>query len=103
MLVAVGTLWPRARTVALVYALAIAASRIIVTAHYPTDVLAGAIVGTVGALMVRRWFALRRLGFSIGPDGLTASLSWTVAQADQSGCPRPAGPLGIPESGACQP
>lgn len=71
VLVAFGTLWPRTRTIALVYALTIAASRIIVTAHYPTDVLAGAIVGTVGALMVRRWFALRRLGFSVGPDGMT--------------------------------
>lgn len=70
VLVAFGTLWPRARTVLLIYALLIAASRIVVTAHYPTDVLAGALVGTVGALMVRRWFALRRLGFSIGPDGI---------------------------------
>jgi membrane-associated phospholipid phosphatase len=41
----------------------------VLTAHYPTDVAAGALVGIVGALMVRRWFALRRLGFSIGPDG----------------------------------
>jgi undecaprenyl-diphosphatase len=41
-----------------------------VTAHYPTDVLTGAVVGTVGALMVRRWFAMRRLGFSYGPDGV---------------------------------
>jgi membrane-associated phospholipid phosphatase len=43
---------------------------VVVTAHYPTDVLAGALVGTVGALMVRRYFALRRLGFSVGPDGV---------------------------------
>ena len=27
-------------------------------------------VGTVGALMVRRYFALRRLGFSLAPDGV---------------------------------
>jgi membrane-associated phospholipid phosphatase len=70
VLVAFGTLWPRARTVLWIYALAIAASRIAVTAHYPSDVLAGALVGTVGALMVRRYFSLRRLGFSIGPDGV---------------------------------
>jgi membrane-associated phospholipid phosphatase len=69
VLVAFGTLWPRARTVLLLYALVIMASRIIVTAHYPSDVLAGAVVGTVGALMVRRYFALRRLGFSITPEG----------------------------------
>ena len=69
-LVAFGTLWPRARTVMWIYALAIAVSRVVVTAHYPSDVLAGAVVGTVGALMVRRWFALRGLGFSVAPDGV---------------------------------
>jgi len=70
VLVAVGSLFPRARTALLIYALLIAASRIVVTAHYPTDVVAGALVGVVGALMVRRYFALRGLGFSVGPDGI---------------------------------
>jgi membrane-associated phospholipid phosphatase len=67
--VAFGTLFPRARTALWIYALAIALSRIMLQAHNVTDVFAGAVVGTVGALLVRRWFALRRLGFSIGPDG----------------------------------
>jgi len=70
LMVAVASLWPPARTYALVYALMIAASRIVVTAHYPTDVAVGALVGIVGAVMVRRWFAMRRLGFSFGPDGV---------------------------------
>ena len=69
VLVAFGTLWPRARTALLIYAVLIAISRVVVTAHYPTDVLAGALVGAGGAMMVRRYFALRRLGFSIGPGG----------------------------------
>jgi membrane-associated phospholipid phosphatase len=69
VLVAVGTLWPRARTVVLIYALLIAASRVVVTAHYPTDVLVGALVGIGGAMLVRRYFAQRRLGFSIESDG----------------------------------
>jgi membrane-associated phospholipid phosphatase len=69
VLAAFGTLWPRARTILLIYALVIAASRIVVTAHYPTDVAAGALVGMVGVWIVRRYFALRGLGFSIGPDG----------------------------------
>ena len=69
-LVAFGTLWPRARTIFLVYALLIAISRVVVTAHYPTDVLAGALAGIAGAMMVRRYFAQRRLGFAIGPDGM---------------------------------
>jgi undecaprenyl-diphosphatase len=70
LMVAVASLWPRARTYALIYALMIAVSRLVVTAHYPSDVAAGALVGIVGALMVRRWFAMRRLGFSFGPDGV---------------------------------
>jgi membrane-associated phospholipid phosphatase len=68
--VAFGTLWPRWRTVLWVYALLIAASRVVLTAHYPSDVLAAAVVGVVGALSVRRWFAMRGLGFSIALDGV---------------------------------
>jgi membrane-associated phospholipid phosphatase len=70
VLVAFASLWPRTRTYVLIYAVLIIVSRVVVNAHYPTDVLAGAVVGTVGALMVRRWFAMRRLGFSYGPDGV---------------------------------
>jgi undecaprenyl-diphosphatase len=68
-LVAVGLVWPRLRAIMLVYALIIAASRVIVLAHHPSDVVAGAVVGTVGALMVRDWFAARRLGFVMDPGG----------------------------------
>lgn len=69
VLVAFGILWPKARIVLLIYALLIAASRVVIRAHHPTDVFVGALVGIFGALLVRRHFALRGLGFSIGPDG----------------------------------
>jgi len=69
VLAAFGCLWPRARTALLLYALLIAASRIVVSAHFASDVIGGAVVGTVGVLLVRHYFALRRLGFSIAPDG----------------------------------
>lgn len=72
VLAAIGTLWPRARTVLLIYAVLIAFSRIVVRAHYPTDVAAGAMVGIIGVLLIRRWFGLQRLGFSIQPDGRLA-------------------------------
>ena len=49
----------------LIYALLIAISRVVVTAHYPTDVPAGALVGIAGAVMVRHYFAQRRLGFRL--------------------------------------
>jgi membrane-associated phospholipid phosphatase len=69
VLVAFGTLWPRARTILLVYALLIVVSRVVLVAHYPSDVLAGALVGIIGAALVRRYFAQRHLGFMIGQDG----------------------------------
>ncbi len=78
-LVAVGLVWPRSRGIMAVYALIIAVSRVVVLAHHPSDVIAGAVVGSVGALMVRDWFAARRLGFVIEPDGGVRALpgpSW---------------------------
>jgi membrane-associated phospholipid phosphatase len=68
-LVAIGAIFPRARALLWAYALLIAASRIAVLAHYPSDVIAGAAVGAFGALWVRDWFAVRRLGFNVGSDG----------------------------------
>jgi undecaprenyl-diphosphatase len=68
-LVAFGLVFPRTRPVLWLYALLVAASRVIVSAHYPSDVIAGAAFGAFGALLVRDWFAARRLGFFVGPDG----------------------------------
>jgi undecaprenyl-diphosphatase len=67
--VAFGVLWPRLRPLLWTYAVVIALSRVIVTAHHPSDVVAGAIAGVVGALLVRDYMAVRRLGFSILPGG----------------------------------
>lgn len=68
-LVAIGAVLPRARPLLWLYALLIAASRIAVVAHFPSDVIAGAAFGAFGAIWVRDWFAVRRLGFHIGTDG----------------------------------
>ncbi|NVO17860.1 MAG: phosphatase PAP2 family protein [Rhodoplanes sp.] len=68
-LVAIGAVWPAARPVMWIYALSIALSRILVSAHFPSDVLAGAAFGAFGAILVREWFAARRLGFVATPDG----------------------------------
>jgi undecaprenyl-diphosphatase len=79
-LVAIGLISPRLRPVLWVYALTIAASRIIVSAHYPSDVIAGAAFGSLGALLVRDWFAARRLAFQVGADGRVQARpgpSWT--------------------------
>jgi membrane-associated phospholipid phosphatase len=82
--IAIGALWPRARLPMWIYALVIAASRVIVNAHFPSDVIAGAVVGTVGALLVRSWFAARHLGFTVGLDGTIHRLpgpSWRRTKA----------------------
>ena len=61
---AIGAMWPRARPLMWLYALIILFSRIVVVAHHPSDVIAGALVGALGAMMVQRAFAARRLVFS---------------------------------------
>jgi undecaprenyl-diphosphatase len=77
--IAVGLLWPRLRSVMLIYALIIAVSRVALDAHYLSDVIAGAFVGVIGALIVRDWFARRHLGFVVDAQGVTHPLpgpSW---------------------------
>jgi membrane-associated phospholipid phosphatase len=61
--IAIGAIWPQARPIVWLYALIIMSARVLMNVHHPSDVIAGAFVGTVGALMVRRWFAMRRLVF----------------------------------------
>jgi len=66
---AVSAVWPRARLAMIVYAFLIAATRLVLLSHHPSDVVAGALIGVVGAMSVRYWFAARRLGFAIRRDG----------------------------------
>ena len=72
---AVSAVWPGARIAMLVYALLVAASRLVLLAHHPSDVVAGALAGVVGAMFVRYWFAARRLGFAIRRDGTIVPLA----------------------------
>jgi membrane-associated phospholipid phosphatase len=65
----VSALWPKARPAMVAYVLAILASRLVLLAHHPSDVVAGALLGVIGAMSVRYWFAARRLGFAIHRDG----------------------------------
>jgi membrane-associated phospholipid phosphatase len=72
---AVTTLWPQAGVAMAVYAVLIALSRLVLLAHHPSDVVAGALIGVVGAMLVRYWFASRRLCFTIRPDGQIVPLA----------------------------
>jgi membrane-associated phospholipid phosphatase len=72
---AVSALWPRLRIAIFVYAVVIAATRLVLLAHHPSDVVGGALIGVVGAMSVRYWFAVRRLGFGIRNDGAIVPLT----------------------------
>jgi membrane-associated phospholipid phosphatase len=71
---ALGALWPRARPLLWTYAALIALSRVVLTAHFPSDVVAGAAVGILGALLVRDWFLARGLVFGASPQSVIRPL-----------------------------
>jgi undecaprenyl-diphosphatase len=76
---AVSALWPRLRVFMFTYAIVILLTRLVLLAHHPSDVVAGALVGMVGAMAVRYWFAARRLGFAIRSDGTIVPLAGAVS------------------------
>ena len=79
--IAIGALWPKSRPVMWLYALVIMFSRVVVLAHHPSDVIAGALVGAVGALWLRRAFAARRLLFSATDLKAFPGPSWPRVKA----------------------
>jgi membrane-associated phospholipid phosphatase len=66
---AVAAVWPRLRGLMIAYALIIAFTRLLLLAHHPSDVVAGATIGIIGVMGVRYWFAARGLGFAIDGNG----------------------------------
>ena len=71
---AIAAIWPRMRGVMAAYALIIVFTRLVLLAHHPSDVVAGAAIGMIGAMCVRYWFAARSLGFAIGEAGIISPL-----------------------------
>jgi undecaprenyl-diphosphatase len=67
---AVAAMWPRLRGLMMAYALVILVTRLVLLAHHPSDVVAGATVGLIGAMFLRYWFAVRGLIFSIDDRGV---------------------------------
>jgi membrane-associated phospholipid phosphatase len=65
----VSFLAPRSYPVMLALAVAVALSRVVLGAHFATDLIAGAVVGTLGAYLVRNAFASRRWVFERRADG----------------------------------
>ena len=75
----IASLWPRLRWWMAGYVIVILATRLVLLAHHPSDVVAGALVGVVGAMAVRHWFAARRLAFTIAADGVISALPGSPA------------------------
>jgi membrane-associated phospholipid phosphatase len=77
--VAVSLVWPRARVPVWIFAAVIGASRVIIQAHFVSDVFSAFFVGGFGAILVRNWFAARGLAFLPGRDGAVRAMpgpSW---------------------------
>lgn len=72
---AVGAIWPRARGAMIAYASLVALTRLLLLAHHPSDVVMGGLIGVVGAMGVRYWFAARGLAFAIERDGAISALA----------------------------
>ncbi|MCZ4346277.1 phosphatase PAP2 family protein [Devosia neptuniae] len=65
----VGFMMPRLFRVILFIAVMTGLSRVVIGMHYPTDVVGGFVVGTLGAYAVRNGFARRRWLFVARSDG----------------------------------
>jgi membrane-associated phospholipid phosphatase len=72
---AVAAVWPRRRGLMIAYALLIAFTRLVLLAHHPSDVVAGATIGVIGVICVRYWFAVRELGFAIDDRGVISPVA----------------------------
>ena len=70
MALTIAYLRPGLGWLALVYALPIIASRVIVNAHYLGDVIGGAAIGVFVTWALREWFAGHGVVFAFGEDGL---------------------------------
>lgn len=67
--VAFAALFPRARGLLLALATLVAISRVVLSSHFPSDVVAGAAVATLFTLLMVKAFARRRLAFCVADDG----------------------------------
>jgi membrane-associated phospholipid phosphatase len=86
---AVAAVWPRWRGLMVAYALLIAFTRLVLLAHHPSDVVAGATIGIIGVMGVRYWFAARGLGFAIDDGGVISPVPGGSLKGVAAGAPAP--------------
>ncbi|MET3352788.1 UNVERIFIED_ORG: undecaprenyl-diphosphatase [Xanthobacter viscosus] len=78
--VAFAALFPRARAWLIALALPVAATRVALGSHFPSDVIAGAAIGSAFALWMIRVFAARRLVFKVDGTGAIAPMAGPSAR-----------------------
>lgn len=78
--VALGALFPRARWLLLALAAVVGATRVLLGSHYPSDVIAGAALGSLFALFMVKAFAARRLVFKVDADGRAVPMAGPSAR-----------------------
>ncbi|WP_439600349.1 phosphatase PAP2 family protein [Devosia sp.] len=74
-------IWPKAFWPAMLLATLVAVSRVIVGEHYPTDITAGAILGTLGVYAIRQLFAARGWLFVAHAEGRTERKPFAALRA----------------------
>jgi len=84
--------WPRLGPAALVLALWLAATRVIVGAHYPSDILAGLLLGSFGVILVSRHLSLRTVSRLMG-----------IKEIDTAPVSCPAPPIALPATDTMHP
>jgi undecaprenyl-diphosphatase len=79
--VALGYFLPRLRWALLTLAVLVAISRVVVGAHYASDVIAGAAIGWLSAVLVRRAFATRGIAFKLAGGHILVKAAGKIAPA----------------------
>lgn len=78
--VALGALFPKARIPLLALAVPVVLTRIVLGSHYPSDVVAGAALGSAYVLLMVKLFAARRVVFRVDADGRVAPMAGPSAR-----------------------
>ena len=78
--IAFAALYPRARGWLVALAAVVASTRVVLGSHYPSDVIAGAALGTAFVLVMVKVFAARRVVFAVAADGRIAPMAGPSAR-----------------------